>query len=134
LFERLKAEAVGILAWLVVGAVRYRRDGLEPPAEVAGLTNTYFKDQDALGLWLATCKPCNPSDGKLAVELLDNLHGFCKVEDLSLSGLDSAGAFGKKLKSKGVAQIRTNKGSRYGLLPENEFESGFEIGFEIVQK
>jgi putative DNA primase/helicase len=127
LFERLKAEAVGILTWLVVGAVRYRRDGLEPPAEVAGLTNTYFKDQDALGLWLATCKPCNPSDGKLAVELLDNLHGFCKVEDLSLSGLDSAGAFGKKLKSKGVAQIRTNKGSRYGLLPENEFESAFEI-------
>lgn len=122
LSERLKAEAAGILAWLVAGAVRYYQEGLEPPAEVAGLTNTYFKDQDVLGLWLATCEPCDPRQGSTAAELFESFQSYCQSEGINVQGLNTPSALGKKLKSKGIAQHRTNTGSRYGLLPGSEFE------------
>jgi putative DNA primase/helicase len=122
LSERLRAEAAGILAWLVAGAVRYHQEGLEPPAEVAGLTNTYFKDQDVLGLWLATCEQCDPRQGSTAAELFESFQNYCQSEGLNVQGLNNPAALGKKLKSKGIAQHRTNTGSRYGLLPGSEFE------------
>lgn len=113
--EKLKAEAAGILAWLVAGAVRYRREGLEPPAEVAGMTRAYFKDQDPLGLWLDECETCPPEVGTLAAELFGDFRQWCIDEGF---GTDSAGshvAFSKKLQGREITSRKKKDGMRYGL-------------------
>lgn len=58
---KLKAEAPGILAWLVRGCLAWQREGLRPPAKVKEATAEYRSDEDTLGQWLAEC--CIMGDG-----------------------------------------------------------------------
>lgn len=55
LFEKLKAEASGILAWLVKGCLLWQRDGLNPPACVREATAEYQKDEDIIGQFIDEC-------------------------------------------------------------------------------
>ena len=55
LFEKLKAEAEGIMQWIVNGAVEYFRMGLAPPACVVEATRQYFEDEDVMSDWLTEC-------------------------------------------------------------------------------
>jgi putative DNA primase/helicase len=50
--EKLKAEAPGILRWLVEGCLAWQRDGLRPPASVVAATGAYQHEMDALGGWI----------------------------------------------------------------------------------
>ncbi|MBU4355632.1 MAG: DNA primase [Proteobacteria bacterium] len=50
--ERLKTEASGILAWLVNGALRYRREGLNPPPMVLQATQDYQEEEDDVGRFI----------------------------------------------------------------------------------
>lgn len=52
LFEKLKGEAPGILAWLVRGAYLWRTMGLNPPASVQAGTEEYRRDEDVLGRFI----------------------------------------------------------------------------------
>lgn len=113
--EKLKAEAEGVLAWLVAGAVGYRREGLEPPAEVARMTRDYFKDQDPLGLWLNECETCEPAAGTGAAELYDAFRLWCHSEGFLDAATWSQTGFSTKLKKLGIEGVRSNKGKRYGL-------------------
>ncbi|MBI4612724.1 MAG: hypothetical protein HY720_03860 [Planctomycetes bacterium] len=49
---KLRAEAPGILAWIVAGAVEYLRDGLRPPKTVRDATAAYREAEDVLGEFL----------------------------------------------------------------------------------
>ena len=53
LSEKLKAEAEGILAWAVEGALLWQKEGLESPEEVRIATEGYRNEQDSLGRFLA---------------------------------------------------------------------------------
>lgn len=51
--EKLSAEAVGILAWLVRGCLAYQQQGgLLPPARVNDATQAYLEENDTVGLFL----------------------------------------------------------------------------------
>ena len=60
--EQLKAEAVGILAWMVKGAVKWRQQGLPEPVEITAATDTYRDEQDFLAPFIA--EHCEIADGK----------------------------------------------------------------------
>ncbi len=47
-----KAEGPGILRWIVEGAVRYLRDGLQVPSDVRAATQTYRAGEDVFGAFL----------------------------------------------------------------------------------
>ena len=49
---RLRAEAEGVLAWCVAGAVEYYRQGLRVPGEVSASRGEYRADMDLLAEWL----------------------------------------------------------------------------------
>jgi len=49
---RLRAEAEGVLAWIVAGAVEYYRQGLRVPGEVSASRGEYRADMDLLAEWL----------------------------------------------------------------------------------
>lgn len=55
LVEKLKAEAGGILAWIIAGAVEWYANGLPAAKAVGDATKSYFEEEDALGHWLAEC-------------------------------------------------------------------------------
>lgn len=50
---RLRAEAPGILAWMVRGCLDWQAKGLEQPAEVQDVTREYREEEDVLGQFLA---------------------------------------------------------------------------------
>ena len=51
--DKLKAEADGILAWIVQGAVAWYRDGLGDCPEVTDATTAYRTEMDSIGLFIA---------------------------------------------------------------------------------
>jgi P4 family phage/plasmid primase-like protien len=52
LFNKLVAEAAGILAWMVRGCLAWQQRGLEMPAEVRQATDDYREGEDLLGRFL----------------------------------------------------------------------------------
>jgi putative DNA primase/helicase len=61
LLEKLKAEASGILAWLVRGCLAWQKEGLNPPEAVRTATKTYQEEEDLIGQFISekcTLGPC----------------------------------------------------------------------------
>jgi P4 family phage/plasmid primase-like protien len=116
--EKLKAEAEGVLAWLVAGAVAYAHDGLEPPAEVVQMTRAYFLDLDPLGRWLEGYEP-DPDRGLVASELWAAFTQWQTAEGEE-GGPTSQTAFGLALAARGIAKKRSKDGQRYLLRVKGE--------------
>lgn len=55
LVDALVAEAPGILAWAVRGAMRWLAEGLAPPKAVQGATEAYRAEQDTLAEFIEEC-------------------------------------------------------------------------------
>jgi putative DNA primase/helicase len=55
LLAKLRTETAGILAWIVAGAVRWRREGLQTPPEVIDATSEYRTEMDSIGAFIAEC-------------------------------------------------------------------------------
>ena len=53
--DKLKAESDGILAWMVRGALKWRKEGIGDPPEVISATATYRHEQDFLAPFLNEC-------------------------------------------------------------------------------
>lgn len=69
---QLEAERPGILAWLVRGALAWRREGLQPPALVAQAKATYRSDVDDFGRFLAETYTTNVNERLTADDLRDD--------------------------------------------------------------
>jgi putative DNA primase/helicase len=70
LHEKLKAEASGILAWLVRGCLDWQKNkGLNPPAIVKDATAEYRSDEDILGEFLEECCWIDPQAEVKATEI-----------------------------------------------------------------
>jgi P4 family phage/plasmid primase-like protien len=55
LSEKLKAEASGILAWMIQGCIEWQQTGLRPPEIVKESTDEYLGGEDSLQQWLDDC-------------------------------------------------------------------------------
>jgi putative DNA primase/helicase len=127
LAEKLKAEAEGILVWLVAGAVSYNKDGLEPPAEVVRMTRIYFAGQDYLLQWLEEYEPCDPADGQSASDLFYSFKSWCQVEGHANPQPATQKAFSMKLVERGTAKKETSAGVRYGIRSKHKDEEFDDI-------
>jgi putative DNA primase/helicase len=115
LMDKLLAEAEGILAWLVQGAVAYSREGLEPPAEVAAKTIAYFEQQDALAQWLATMERCAAKAGTGAASLFNTFRMWCGDEGFAGADPSTQQAFGRELARRNIEHVRAASGTVWGL-------------------
>lgn len=111
---KLKGEAEGVLAWLVEGAVRYTRDGLEPPAAVVAMTREFFQAQDCFARWLARYEACEKGHGTGAKDLFEEFNRWRDAEGES-GGPTSQKAFSTKLRDKGAAKHETNAANMWLL-------------------
>lgn len=60
LAEKMRAEAPGILAWMIQGCLEWQQDGLKPPAIVKESTDDYLGAEDSLQQWLDECCEVGP--------------------------------------------------------------------------
>ena len=52
LTNKLRAEAPGILAWMIAGCLEWQETGLAPPEVVIEATNAYLEDEDTIKQWV----------------------------------------------------------------------------------
>jgi putative DNA primase/helicase len=76
LFEKLKAEWPGILAWAIDGSLDWREQGLRPPETVTRATGEYFSAEDSFGQWLNEC--CNLDAADWEFERTEDLYASFK--------------------------------------------------------
>lgn len=68
--KKLRAEAEGVLSWLVRGAVKWRKYGLGTPAVIESATRKYRDDMDVFGRFLNECCTKNDTDRVSPTDLL----------------------------------------------------------------
>lgn len=108
LFDKLKEEWPGILAWMVEGCRQWQSFGLRPPPVVKAATDEYLLGEDAFGAWLATKCERHPSYQQGATQLFDSWQTFAVSE--GAAGRLNATTFPKELERRGFSKKRTNKG------------------------
>src|SRR5205823_1951941 len=121
----LLAEASGVLAWAVEGALAWQREGLGMPADVQDATQSYRRDMDVLGHWIGDCCVVSATASATSAALYASYAGWCassgERDPLSKT------AFGIALEERGFPSDRGAGGKRIrrGLaLGESGFESG----------
>lgn len=115
--KKLKAEAQGILNWMIEGAEEWFAGGLNAPASVTAANDEYRADQNPVGQFIKSKCDDNVypgteykrADGKpyetTAKALRDAYEEWCKEEG---SEAMSSKAFGSKLQGMGYDRRRSN--------------------------
>lgn len=108
--EKLHAEAAGILAWAIDGAIEYLKHGLNPPQSVLQASDHYKQEQDHTSLYLTEATMDDPNSVVPAGDLYLGFKKWC--EDNGHRPISNT-AFGKELTrlgyeaaSNGVKRVR----------------------------
>ncbi len=109
--DQLKAEAQGILTWLVRGCQEWQRVGLQPPETVRGATRSYQSEEDVLGSFLSDCTAADPNERVRAKDLHDRYVTWCEACGEG-KPMGSKG-FAKALKARGLVAGHTRLGTTY---------------------
>ena len=100
LLEKMKAEASGILAWLVRGELEYQRLGLCPPKEVTEASVEYRASEDMVGRFISEC--CEIKEGeRLQATVLFDAFRFWYAREISKKHTFARNKFGIILAEKG---------------------------------
>jgi putative DNA primase/helicase len=67
--DKLKAEAPGILNWMIGGCLRWQQIGLAPPKVVTDATAAYLEAEDAMAAWIADCCQLDPNAWARTIDL-----------------------------------------------------------------
>jgi putative DNA primase/helicase len=104
---KLRAEAAGILNWLVTGCLEWQKKGLGEPCDVTTATRAYRSDMDALGVFLSDHCVLTPKAQTTSADLYKAYGQWCeKNSEYPMS----ACALGLGLKEHGLKQKRTKLG------------------------
>ena len=104
LAELLKAEADGILGWMIAGCAEWQMYGLKPPRCVQEAGEDYFETEDQIGQWLGDCCLIGPEHRAAATALFGSWAEWAKA-----NGLDprSSRILGEQLRVRGFRAMRS---------------------------
>jgi len=108
--RKLLAEAEGILAWAVTGAVEWRRAGLGKPPEVTAANDDWKSENDQMGRFIEDCCVVNESLGGRARVLYTAYRSW--AEDAGENAVTET-MFGRRLKARGFSKVERRQGSVY---------------------
>jgi len=109
--EKLAAEAEGILAWCVRGALAYQKEGLRPPGAVHRARDDYKSDMDLLAEWLDECCEIGPRLVESNAKLWASWEAFARARG-ELRFIASAKSLGRRLQAKGMEPVMYTHGLR----------------------
>lgn len=102
LLNKLKAEADGILWWLIEGLKAYWQEGLKPPTEVLAATKEYRSNEDVLAEFLDACCEFSPQYKVSSTELYQAYQDWYAQEDCITKE-----EFARILKARGYTKSKT---------------------------
>ncbi|AVR57200.1 DNA primase/helicase [Microbacterium phage Kieran] len=111
--DKLMAEAEGILAWAIAGAVEWYRAGLQEPASITAVTDDYRKQSDALVEFLSVTEDSlytkgAPSDWVARTDLFRDFQDWADAENfMDLKGWSSR-AFYRAIEERGYPAAKRN--------------------------
>jgi putative DNA primase/helicase len=109
LFEKLKKEGPGILAWAVQGCLDWQKDGLKPPKAVLDATAAYLDEEDTIGRWIDERCAIDPIYTAYSGHLYASWIAWC------LKAGERPGSqkrFGQSLMDRGLTPVRDGNGKR----------------------
>jgi putative DNA primase/helicase len=109
LFEKLKPERPGILAWAVQGCLEWQQLGLAPPPAVRQATDAYLAEEDTIGKWLDECCGVDPCYTDYSADLYASWVKWC---DPVGERPGSQKRFSHALMDRGFRPTRDNVGKR----------------------
>jgi len=105
--QKLRAEATGILNWLVEGCLEWQSKGLAEPAEVTAATRSYRSDMDVLGDFMNDCCVLDPGAHAMSADLNRVYREWCAKNGEAPM---SVRRLGLRLKERGFrVELRGNK-------------------------
>ena len=113
LSNELKAEANGIMRWIVHGVERYLTLGLAPPAVVRDATAEYFAAEDLFDQWLAQCCERGRSYTETPTRLFKSWQAFAEAAN---ERPGRSNQLAEKLEAAGFRRDRTMAGRFYSGL------------------
>ena len=112
LSTKLRAEAEGILAWLVRGAVEWQRSGLQAPDIVQVATAQYREDSDPLGDFLLASCTIGPDHQAYGGALYEAYERWADETNTPASERLSSTSFGTRLTAR-FRKEKTRRGKLY---------------------
>jgi putative DNA primase/helicase len=106
--DKLRAEYPAILAWMIEGCIKWQRQGLGKPPEVAASVADYIQGEDTLGAWMEECVELKQEE---RVRSGDAYHSFRRWADAQGEFIPSQKRFTQRLRDRGIQSIKS--GSRY---------------------
>ena len=115
--ERLKAEAPGILDWMIEGCVSWQERALAPPKAVTEATAAYLEAEDAIAAWLEEAGERDRAAWESSADLYANWKTWA---DRNGEYAGTARRFAQQLETRGLIYERrmTARGFRGLRLPE----------------
>ena len=110
LLDKLKAEASGILAWLVRGCLEWQRIGLNPPDIVRAATESYKNDEDTLGHFIEDRCILGEACHVRAGELYTAWKAWAEING---SAYLSGKIFGMEIRRRGFDSYHDKQGTSY---------------------
>lgn len=107
--EKLKAEAAGILRWMIEGCLEWGRDGLRPPQIVKESTDEYLGAEDSLQQWLDDCCDMDRAGFTSSKALFYSWTKWCEQSGEYVGTMKRLMA---KLESRGISTGQKFKGAR----------------------
>jgi putative DNA primase/helicase len=102
--DKLKAEAAGVLAWIIRGCLEWQRHGLGLPDAVSRATSDYREESDLLGEFIAECCTVGNPVRTKSSELYAGYLTWCeRSKDRPISKT----AFGDALEEKGFTKTKS---------------------------
>ena len=103
---KLKAEASGILNWMIEGYRMWAREGLNPPDGVRAATADYRAESDPMAEFLQVWTDKRPEAKTAGARLFEKFVEYAKAN--ALPEPKSAVSFGKRLKARGFESYKSH--------------------------
>ena len=111
LTEKLKAEWLGVLAWMIDGCLAWQRDGLAPPPAVRGATAAYLETEDPIHTWIDDTSERNPQAWESSTKLFASWEEWAKRLGEHIGTMK---AFVQQLESHGFVQKSDEMAEAFG--------------------
>lgn len=121
--EKLRAEADGILNWIIAGTRAYLDEGLNPPRVVTEATAEYFSAEDLFTQWLTDCCDMGAQYWEPSGRLFES---WKRYADAANEKPGSRNAFAERLRGAGLEPGRSNTQGRH--------YKGLRIKYEAVRQ
>jgi len=104
--DRLRAEARGILRWLVEGCLAWRRDGLPAVRAITAATSAYREDMDIVAQFMSDClvRSNSPAAKTTNAQMRQAYESWCNSTGERPLGTRK---LGEKVKEKGLAAFKS---------------------------